>query len=403
MVTDVQPRSPSGRRLPECILLSLLLMLCPFQNTPWAQQWTTYTTGTTGGKLSSNLINSISQDPDGGMWFTSERIFEESSHHLDRFDGAWQRYDHDAAGGVFADRDGRMWVGGQNFLGHYEKQGNTWQLARTYDKGLARGAYRFTGFDLQGSRNEFTLEGFEVASVFQDRDGLMWFGTAHGVSRYDGEKDEWNVFRPETGVLDSVEVLTIAQDVDGAMWFGSVNGLVRFDRENGTWETFERFAETPVTSVIRSDDGAMWIGAGFGPEAGVGLGLSRYELRNGWGGQSLHRGIRERSSPEGRCVRHHQHRSGKRLFRQVLRRFLRRWRAGHRRPSGLSCRPVRRWFRQPLHCGLRQQPGSKSGRREGCHHDRSRKRANRFWRRRFFRRWGPGWAERWMQRRNRSL
>jgi len=61
-----------------------------------------------------------------------------------------------------------------------------------------------------------------VLSIFQDRDGLMWFGTAGGLVRYNGR--HMKKYDATDGLSGNV-IFTIDQDPSGAMYLGSNNGV----------------------------------------------------------------------------------------------------------------------------------------------------------------------------------
>ncbi len=78
-------------------------------------------------------------------------------------------------------------------------------------------------------QNYTTLDGLgnnDVSAVFQAADGAMWFGTADGVSRFDGQ--QFTTLTREQGLPEG-RITSIVQATDGAMWFGTPNGLVRCD------------------------------------------------------------------------------------------------------------------------------------------------------------------------------
>lgn len=57
-----------------------------------------------------------------------------------------------------------------------------------------------------------------VLSILEDRDGVMWFGTTEGVSRYDGK--DFQTFTTQDGLAENV-VGIIFQDSHGRIWFGT--------------------------------------------------------------------------------------------------------------------------------------------------------------------------------------
>ncbi len=68
-----------------------------------------------------------------------------------------------------------------------------------------------------------------VSSIAIDKQGNKWFGTAAGVSKFDGTN--WTTYNTSNGlVCDSVN--TIAIDAQGSKWFGTENGVSKFDGAN---------------------------------------------------------------------------------------------------------------------------------------------------------------------------
>ncbi|HPE42936.1 MAG TPA: two-component regulator propeller domain-containing protein, partial [Bacteroidales bacterium] len=71
------------------------------------------------------------------------------------------------------------------------------------------------------SKNEGLSQG-TVNAIYQDINGLMWFGTKDGLNRYDGNKIK--VFRrnfEDPNSLPNNHVLAINQDETGRLWLGT--------------------------------------------------------------------------------------------------------------------------------------------------------------------------------------
>jgi ligand-binding sensor domain-containing protein/DNA-binding CsgD family transcriptional regulator len=152
---------------------------------------------------------------------------------------------------------------------------------------------------------------FDISSIFQDKEGFLWFGTGTGLAKFDGyhftfyaptstERDfsgGWTVYpaleslggniwvgtagrgllRFDKGTETFVQyrhdpsnpaslggdiVLAIQEDRGGDLWIGTrLDGLVRFDRKT---ETFRRFRLEPDAEVIwdllLDSRGYLWIG-----------------------------------------------------------------------------------------------------------------------------------------------
>jgi ligand-binding sensor domain-containing protein/signal transduction histidine kinase len=121
-----------------------------------------------------------------------------------------------------------------------------------------------------------------VTAIVQDQLGYIWFGSQHGLSRYDGYRV--TVFRtipndPRSLADNWVQVLHV--DRKNRLWVGTRGGLQRFDAATGD---FTRFAAPPVPgqgsaarqqvqAIISDGYGQLWLGTNdgvhhFDPESG---------------------------------------------------------------------------------------------------------------------------------------
>ena len=85
---------------------------------------------------------------------------------------------------------------------------------------------RYDGHTFATFTTEDGLAHDEVWSMFQDREGYLWFGTQNGLSQYDGHT--FTNFTTEDGLSD-YWVLSILQDREGYLWFGNLTGISRYD------------------------------------------------------------------------------------------------------------------------------------------------------------------------------
>ena len=123
------------------------------------------------------------------------------------------------------------------------------------------------------------LPGSSVVAIFQDREGVLWFGTWEGVSRYDGER--FTTFTTADGLADNT-VLAICQDRSGYLWFGTVDGVCRYEAhpsDGGQFTTFTTEDGLPgnlVKVILEDRGGLLWFGTGF-PERMLPGGVTRYD------------------------------------------------------------------------------------------------------------------------------
>lgn len=68
-----------------------------------------------------------------------------------------------------------------------------------------------------------------IRTIYQDRSGIIWFGTEYGLCRYDGTY--LTVYAEKEG-LNSRNVTSVFEDKTGRLWVGTSKGLCVFDGKN---------------------------------------------------------------------------------------------------------------------------------------------------------------------------
>ncbi len=140
---------------------------------------------------------------------------------------------------LFLDRDGKLWVGGENGLGSYD--GQHWKFFSA-GAGLPNNSVRALAEDAAGNLwigteggGLFSLrEGkifpvaapvADISSLLVDREDALWVGTAgHGLARL--AKNSWSRYSTTNG-LTSDDIGYFIQDNSGDLWVGSYEGLLR--------------------------------------------------------------------------------------------------------------------------------------------------------------------------------
>lgn len=123
-----------------------------------------------------------------------------------------------------------------------------------------------------------------VREVFQDRDGVFWFGTnGDGVCRWDGESLTYLSVGEGFG---GVAVRGILQAPDGAMWFATDGGVSRYDSGVFTNYTVANgLSANDVWSMMLDRRGTLWVGTHrgvcrFDGESFLPFPLPRVEVEN---------------------------------------------------------------------------------------------------------------------------
>lgn len=118
-----------------------------------------------------------------------------------------------------------------------------------------------------------------VYTIFQDRQGFMWFGTKDGLNRFDGNTFKTFRFPLDSDLSDSV-FRRILQTPDQNLWVATDQGVYIYNPKK---ETFTRFSKQTddhksiagrVSDMVADNDGDIWIAV---EEKGV----FHYTLRTG--------------------------------------------------------------------------------------------------------------------------
>lgn len=101
---------------------------------------------------------------------------------------------------------------------------------------LNEGVLKFNGKSFIQYTTNDGLANNRVNCLYVDKFGILWIGTADGISRFDGKR--FLNLSTDNLKMSSEGVNSIAEDGQGNLWFGTAGGLVRYAR-NGVIRTFD--------------------------------------------------------------------------------------------------------------------------------------------------------------------
>ncbi len=125
-----------------------------------------------------------------------------------------------------------------------------------------RGAYLFDG---QKFNKRFTFENTsgglrsnKIFAAFVDREGVIWFGTEKGVSRYDPKSPR------NERISDDVQsnfVRTLFQSNDGKTYAGTYRGLYELDEPAGVWQAVRGFENRRIYAISKTAGNNLLVGS----------------------------------------------------------------------------------------------------------------------------------------------
>jgi len=168
---------------------------------------------------------------------------------------------------ISGDADGMLWFGTSR-SGIYRYDGKR-IVNLTVEDGLLSNTVETI------YRGTFVLK--DGVHPFKTRtDEMLWFGTAEGVSRYDGicfpldvnqrktNKRFFNITK-EDGLADNY-IVTINGTTDGKLWFGTEEGGVSV-YDGSTWMSLDKRDGLPandIRAIYEGEEGELWFGTNNG-------------------------------------------------------------------------------------------------------------------------------------------
>jgi len=233
--------------------------------------------------LSHDVVRALRQDRNGSIWVGTEkglnRLAKTAGDSLSAT--RFQRFYHDpndsgsladdAVRVIYEERDGSLWIGTDGGLDRL-----------VFTRGQDSNGYSSLKFvhyrHSKGDPN--SLSDDRVRSIFQDKDGALWIGTANGLNKLireggegyktsGGQAFQKYFYNPrDTNSLSHNQVYAIFEDHKGAFWIGTNGGgLNNLDRKMGI---FTRFINNPrdprtlsyneIRSIYEDRSGNLWVG-----------------------------------------------------------------------------------------------------------------------------------------------
>ncbi|MDQ3472521.1 MAG: histidine kinase [Acidobacteriota bacterium] len=127
-----------------------------------------------------------------------------------------------------------------------------------------RGVFRFQGDEIERFTFEGTAGGLRsdrIYAIFADREGVIWFGSDRGVSRYDP-----NAPRVETvgASPDNNFVRSVFRSSDGHLFAGTNRGLFVYEEAEQSWNPVPALDRNIIYTLAEDGSGNLLVGAATG-------------------------------------------------------------------------------------------------------------------------------------------
>lgn len=213
-------------------------------------------TKTQGSDVYDNVHCSI-RDAAGNLWFgtTGDGIFRYDGTSFINFTTE-NGLSSNTVWSVLEDNAGNIWIGTDSGVCRYD--GKTMSRVPILGTSVSYTQPYNASRDTPSGRNE-------VFSLMQDKSGIIWFGTTHGVFCYDGTSftrflDNRNIVNSNGLQLKSVQCML--EDREGNIWLGSgpmaFEGLCCYDGK--TLTNFKPNGDEWIRYLIEDKNGVIWIG-----------------------------------------------------------------------------------------------------------------------------------------------
>jgi ligand-binding sensor domain-containing protein/signal transduction histidine kinase len=150
---------------------------------------------------------------------------------------------------LLKDASGKIWIGGDGSLHQYDSLTD-----------------RIRSLSLPPGE----IQGF-VRDIYQDRQGMIWLATSHGLVRFNQQTGETKDFLHQDGDADTLgsnQVRAALESRDGVFWVATNSSVELFDRQTG--KVFKRFSlrnpmqkppttGNPYVRLLEDKSGTIWV------------------------------------------------------------------------------------------------------------------------------------------------
>ncbi|TDF42150.1 hybrid sensor histidine kinase/response regulator [Alteromonadaceae bacterium M269] len=264
------------------------------------------------GSITNNDINVIFEDEQKVLWVGTQgglNKLQENRNGFVHYRGTGGIHDgltHDEVHALEEDRHGALWIGtGDGILNRLDKtrqqiihigpklknskykfdkpvtdilesnDGKLW-----FGHGYGGGVARFDITDYESSFEDVGIETYlpkaGLLTIYQDNQGLIWFGTTTSGAIYINPVTEhfnhYQMKKGDTESLNSSATKAIFEDSNKMLWVGTYDGILyQFDKKHGQVNQYRHITGDPasltkgvIKAIHEDSQGAIWIATYYG-------------------------------------------------------------------------------------------------------------------------------------------
>ena len=223
--------------------------------------------------LCGNVVNDIQYMPNRDLYFATTNglsLYNRNTNNWFGFSLSEGVIDVNV-NAVLKDRKGNLWTGTALGLSKIDPNGFVTVYSTKIDIKKTPSIHSYSSYSTNPdykkeewdtvtiSSSDFEIQhevyffDCDVRSLFEDKDGRIWVGSANGVSVLDNQK--WNCWC-KIGEVWLENVMDIKQDAKGNIWLATNNGVIKWDGER----VKHYFSNLPVNEVLVDENDNIWIG-----------------------------------------------------------------------------------------------------------------------------------------------
>ncbi|MBN1993753.1 MAG: histidine kinase, partial [Anaerolineae bacterium] len=223
-------------------------------------------------QLNAEPLGAFIQDSDGFLWMgTKSGLIKYNGLDIQVYKQGPDSLSENLACSLLEDQKGMLWLGTSSTgLNRYDKNTNTF-------------TYYQHDPDNPHSLNSNNITCPNRQALFEDKAGILWIGTDHGLNKFDPATNIFTHYQnsPDNPhSLSHSHVFAIFEDSAGTLWVGTKEGLNKFDRATEAFTAYKNDPQNPqslsdnwINAIHEDKAGVLWVGTQNG--------LNRLEKDNG--------------------------------------------------------------------------------------------------------------------------